>query len=84
MKKRVVSVLLIIALLVAVGIVTAQADPATIIAEAKNFRAIPAAKAMLEKMGFDVGYPSFPMKRYDEETKTALFEAVKKAGLFSL
>ena len=36
MKKRIISVLLIIALLVAVGIVTAQADPTTVAAEARQ------------------------------------------------
>jgi hypothetical protein len=49
-----------------------------IIAEAKNFRAIPAAKAMLEKMGFDVGNATFPMKRYTDEQKNKLFDAVEK------
>ena len=49
-----------------------------VIAEAKNYRAIPAAKAMLEKMGFDVGNASFPMKRYTDEQKNSLFEAVQK------
>ena len=49
-----------------------------IIAEAKNLRAIPAAKAMLEKMGFDVGNATFPMKQYTDEQKNKLFDAVEK------
>ena len=52
-----------------------------IIGEMKNYRAIPATKAILEHMGFAVGYPSFPMKQYDEKTKKEVFEAAKNAGL---
>ncbi len=52
-----------------------------IIAELKKYRAIPGTKAILEEMGFDVGNASFPMKKYDEETKKTLFNAVKNAGL---
>lgn len=51
------------------------------IAELKKYRAIPGTKAILEQMGFAVGNAAFPMKRYSEETKKALFKAVKNAGL---
>lgn len=41
---------------------------------------IPATKAILEKMGYEVGNASFPMKRYTEEEKTAIYESFLKAG----
>ncbi len=42
---------------------------------------IPATKVVLEKMGFAVGNAAFPMKRYTEEQKEAIFHAVVEAGL---
>ena len=52
-----------------------------IIAAVKKYRAIPAAKAILCEMGFDVGHPSFPMKQYDDATKKEVAKAAAKAGL---
>lgn len=52
-----------------------------IIAEMKNYRAIPATKAILERMGFEVGDCAFPLKRYDAETKKTLVDAAISAGL---
>lgn len=39
---------------------------------------IPASKAVLECMGFNVGNATFPMKRYSDEQKKAIYERVKK------
>ena len=41
---------------------------------------IPATKAVLEKMGYEVGNASFPMKKYTDEQKTAIYEDFLKAG----
>ena len=38
-------------------------------------------KGMLEKMGYEVGNASFPMKRYTEEEKKAMIAKYKEAGL---
>lgn len=38
---------------------------------------IPASKAVLECMGYDVGNATFPMKRYTEDEKRRIYEAVK-------
>ena len=42
---------------------------------------IPAAKVLLEAMGYRVGNATFPMKRYSQADKDALTERVKAAGL---
>lgn len=39
---------------------------------------IPASKAVLECMGYDVGNASFPMKRYSEEEKRKIYAEVRK------
>lgn len=41
---------------------------------------IPAVKAVLERMGHDVGNASFPMKRFSDEEKEILISKVEKAG----
>lgn len=38
---------------------------------------IPAAKAILSCMGYDVGHATFPMKRYTAEEKQAIYAAVR-------
>lgn len=42
---------------------------------------IPAAKVLLEEMGYDVGQATFPMKRYSETERKSIIEKVKAAGL---
>jgi N-acetylneuraminate lyase len=42
---------------------------------------IPAAKLLLEEMGYRVGNATFPMKRYSQTEKDALTERIKAAGL---
>lgn len=39
---------------------------------------IPASKAVMECMGFDVGNATFPMKRYSNSEKKRIYEGVKK------
>lgn len=38
---------------------------------------IPASKAVLECMGYDVGNATFPMKRYTKEEKFIIYESLK-------
>lgn len=45
-----------------------------------KYKAIPATKAVLEYMGFDVGYPVFPMKHFSSEQKAQIIKEVKEAG----
>jgi len=42
---------------------------------------IPATKIILEEMGFDVGYASFPMKKYSPEMRKVILSDVREAGL---
>lgn len=58
-----------------------QLKAAKIIYPLLNFKVIPATKVILEKMGFDVGYPTYPMKHYTEEQKEAVIKAIRDAGL---
>ena len=46
-----------------------------------KYKAIPATKVILEKMGFDVGNATFPMKRYTDEEKQRLIHEMETAGL---
>lgn len=39
---------------------------------------IPASKAVLECMGYEVGNATFPMKRYTDEEKLKIYNGVKK------
>ena len=41
---------------------------------------IPATKAILEKMGYEVGNATFPMKRYTDEQKNAIYADFLNAG----
>ena len=51
-----------------------------IISALRSFTTIPAAKALLEVMGFEMGDATFPMKRYDGEQKKALVKAMRAGG----
>lgn len=51
-----------------------------VISALRSFTTIPAAKALLEVMGFDMGDATFPMKKYDEEQKKALVKAMREGG----
>ena len=51
-----------------------------IIAALRSFVTIPATKAMLEDIGFEMGNATFPMKRYDAEQKKALVKAMREGG----
>jgi N-acetylneuraminate lyase len=42
---------------------------------------IPATKVILEEMGFDVGYASFPMKKYSPEMRKVILSDAREAGL---
>lgn len=52
-----------------------------IIAVLSRYKVIPAIKVLLEHMGFDVGYPTFPMKRYTPEEKRTIIKEIRDAGL---
>ncbi len=56
-----------------------QAD--RVINQLLRWKVIPAVKAVLEAMSYEVGNPSFPMTRYSTEEKQAIVNAVKAAGL---
>lgn len=58
-----------------------QIRAARIIYPLLNYKVIPATKVILEEMGFDVGYPSYPMKHYTDEQKKDVLRAVREAGL---
>ena len=58
-----------------------QIRAARIIYPLLNYKVIPATKVILEEMGFDVGYPSYPMKHYTDEQKRDVLRAVREAGL---
>ena len=42
---------------------------------------IPSTKVVLEKMGYEVGNASFPMKRYTNEEKEVMIKKYREAGL---
>ena len=46
----------------------------------KNYRTIPATKALMEKMGIEAGNAAFPMTRYTAEEKEKLAGDMKEAG----
>ncbi len=58
-----------------------QIRAAKIIYPLLNYKVIPATKVILEKMGFDVGYPSYPMKHYTNEQKQEILAVMRLAGL---
>ncbi len=58
----------------------AQAQADRIIAALLQYPLIPATKAVLEQMGFDVGLATFPMKRYSADEKAAIFAALCQSG----
>lgn len=58
----------------------AQRRANRIIDAMKGYMAIPAAKCMMEAMGFAVGPAAFPMKRFTEAEKRQIVAAIKNAG----
>ncbi len=46
-----------------------------------HYSIIPATKAILEKLGYDVGNATFPMKRFSDEVKEKMFSELREAGL---
>lgn len=46
-----------------------------------KYKIIPATKAVVEAMGYDVGNAAFPMKRYTNEQKAQIVAEFKAAGL---
>ena len=56
-----------------------QAD--RVITAVCNYDLIPATKALMEAMGFDVGNATFPMTRYNAEEKAAIVADARAAGL---
>ena len=52
-----------------------------IISELTKYKIIPAAKVILEQMGFAVGNATFPMKRYTKEEKSNIISGMRTAGL---
>lgn len=59
----------------------AQMEADRVIRALLNYKVIPATKAVLEKMGYEVGNAAFPMLRYDDAQKEKIFAEVKAAGL---
>ena len=57
-----------------------QTEANRIIAVLTKYKIIPAAKVLMEKMGFEVGDASFPMKRYTDEEKRRIVADFKAAG----
>ena len=46
-----------------------------------KYKIIPAAKVVMEAMGYEVGNAAFPMKRYTDEQKAQIVAEFKDAGL---
>lgn len=46
-----------------------------------HYSIIPATKAILEKLGYDVGNATFPMKRFSDEVKEKMYDELRKAGM---
>ena len=59
----------------------AQTKADKIIGALHEYANIPTTKLLLEEMGFAVGNPTFPMKRYTKEEKAAIVAHIKSAGL---
>lgn len=58
-----------------------QNEADRVIAVLKKYATIPATKAVVEAMGFEVGHASFPMKRYSDAEKQAIVADFRAAGL---
>ena len=58
-----------------------QTETDRVIKAVCNYPLIPATKALLEAMGFDVGNATFPMARLDAAKKAALLADSRAAGL---
>ena len=59
----------------------AQSKADRIIGVLHQYANIPTTKLLLEAMGFAVGNPTFPMKRYTKEEKETIIKNMKEAGL---
>ena len=59
----------------------AQFEADRMIAALLKYHTLPATKVVLEKMGYAVGNPSFPMKRYTEQQKEQIYADLLAAGL---
>lgn len=57
-----------------------QTEADKIISVLCKYSLISATKVTLEYMGFDVGYPTFPMKRYTKEEKKTIIKDLIDAG----
>ena len=57
-----------------------QMRVARVISAMRGFPTIPATKAMVEEMGYEVGNAVFPMKRLQENEKVALIQKMKDNG----
>lgn len=57
-----------------------QQTISNIIAVLDSYMCIPSAKVLVEAMGFDVGYATYPMKRYTAEEKAEMILKCKAAG----
>ncbi len=58
-----------------------QIRAAKIIFPLLKYKGIPVTKVILEKMGFEVGYPTYPMKHYSQQQKEEILTAMREAGL---
>ncbi len=61
----------------------AQTEAVRVIETFKKYECVPGIKGILECQGYEVGNAAFPMKRYNEEEKKAMFEELLLAGLDS-
>ena len=58
-----------------------QTNANRVISVLLKYKIIPATKAVVEAMGYDVGNAAFPMKRYTNEQKAQIVAEFKAAGL---
>ncbi len=63
------------------GAYTYQQKVVKVIHALRPYPIIPAAKLIMEEMGYPVGYATAPMRRFSAEEKAILLERVKEAGL---
>ena len=59
----------------------AQTKIANIVSVLVQYEGIPTTKVVLEKMGYEVGNASFPLKRYSDEEKEVMIAKYREAGL---
>lgn len=63
------------------GAMEAQTKVDKIVAVLHQYEGIPTTKAILDYMGYNVGYATFPMKRYNSEEIEIMMDKYRKAGL---